>query len=100
MLAALDDHQTLDFKKRWIAYELDQENPHAHLPLIEFFLKCGVKMLPPTSEPFEFDDRLESIDGEQAMDALSKADISGSWVVKQPIFGGELLIYSLTNESR
>lgn len=93
MLAALDDHQALEFKKRWIAYELDQENPQAHLPLIEFFLKCGIKMLPPISGPFEFDDRLESIDGEKAMSALSAADITGSWVVKQPILNGELLIH-------
>jgi hypothetical protein len=85
----MDDHQSLDFQKRWIAYELDQANPNAHLPLLEFFLKHGVKMLPPTTGTTGLDDRVEAIDGEAAIDALSKADISGSWVVKQSIFDGE-----------
>ena len=92
LLGTLDNHQALDFKKRWIAYELDQGNANAHLPLIEFFLGQGIKMLPPYKGEFGLDDRLESIDGEAASNALSKADISGSWVVNQSIFDGQLTV--------
>jgi hypothetical protein len=100
LLATLDDHQALDFKKRWIAYELDQGNPHAHLPVLEFFLKHGIKMLPPNQGAFGLDDRLEAIDGEAAANALSEADISGSWVINQSVFDGEPIILFFMNEFR
>lgn len=89
LLGTLDHHQALEFKKRWITYDLDRENPHAHLPVIEFFLNHGIKLLTPPKGKFNLHDRLESIDGEEAAKAVSKADISGSWVVNQSIFDSE-----------
>jgi hypothetical protein len=87
ILGTIDDHQALDFKKRWITYELQQGNPHAHLPVVEFFLKQGIKMLPPSKGTLNSDDRLEAVDGEAA--AKSAAHISASWIVDQSIFDGK-----------
>ena len=89
LLGTLDHHQALEFKKRWITYDLDQQNPHAHLPVIEFFLNHGIKLLTPPKGKFNLHDRLESIDREEAAKAVTNADISGSWVVNQSIFDGE-----------
>jgi hypothetical protein len=62
VLALLDHHQALDFKKRWIAFELDPANPAAHFPLLEFFLERGLKFLPPVEGRMEVGGRIERID--------------------------------------
>lgn len=93
ILGTLNNHEALDFKKRWIAYELDQRNQHAHLPVVEFFLRHGIKMLPPEQGKVGLEDRIESIDREEVAKTLAKAGISAcSWVVDQSIFESGWLI--------
>ena len=96
-LASLDHHQALEFKKRWIVYELDQKNPQAHLPLIEFFLRRGLKLLPPGKGTAEVDDRIERIDREMVQAALREMDIPGTWTVNKSVLDGELPCASLKN---
>jgi len=81
-LSSFDPQQSLDFKKRWLSYELDQDNPEAHFGVLEFLLQQGIRLLPPGQRitPLE---RVTKVDSVMAQRALASVD--GPWHTRSNI---------------
>ncbi|KAF9528695.1 hypothetical protein CPB83DRAFT_813635 [Crepidotus variabilis] len=81
-LARLDEHNALEFKKRWVCYEIDQENAKAHLPLIDFFLHHGLVFLPPTNGSMRPSEKIQTIDTTQVEKSLGPMEKISSSIIE------------------